>query len=60
MLGRCKNKFYVAHCLKEALAKQSAPHDGVEGSGVYVREIFHGTGLGGKLPMGMKRGVDIL
>ncbi|GAX73110.1 hypothetical protein CEUSTIGMA_g563.t1 [Chlamydomonas eustigma] len=60
MVGRSKNKFYVAHCLKEALTKQSVPHDGVEGSGVYVREIFRGTGLEGRLPMGIKRGVDIL
>lgn len=41
MVGRAKNKFYVAQCLQEALATQSAPHDGVEGTGVYVREVFY-------------------
>lgn len=55
MTGRSKNKFYVAQCLQEALATQSMPHDGIEGTGVYVREVYNG-----KLPMGLKRGVDVL
>ena len=56
MVGRSKNKFYVAQCLQEALGMQSTPHDGVEGTGVYVREVFNNP----KLPMGMERGVHVI
>ncbi len=60
MVGRSKNKFYVAQCLQEALAMQSAPHDGVEGTGVYVREIFNSNRGAKDLPMGMQRGVHVM
>ena len=56
MVGRSKNKFYVAQCLQEALATQSMPHDGVEGTGVYVREVYNAANL----PMGLERGVHVL
>lgn len=59
MFGRFKNKFYVAQCFQEALSMQTTPHDGVEGKGVYVREVFNSR-RGAKLPMGLQRGVDVL
>ena len=40
LIGNAQSKFYVAACLKEALAKQSVPQDGIEGSGVYLREVL--------------------
>jgi hypothetical protein len=46
-----RNKFDVVKCLLEALQKQSTPHDGIEGSGVYAREVFYRP----KLPFGLKR-----
>ena len=38
----------------EAMGNQSLPHDGVEGSGVYMREVY-----AKKLPCGLRRGVDV-
>jgi hypothetical protein len=38
----------------EAMSNQSLPHDGVEGSGVYMREVY-----AKKLPCGLQRGVDV-
>eukprot|EP00195_Chlamydomonas_chlamydogama_P007572 CAMPEP_0202906518 /NCGR_PEP_ID=MMETSP1392-20130828/39235_1 /ASSEMBLY_ACC=CAM_ASM_000868 /TAXON_ID=225041 /ORGANISM="Chlamydomonas chlamydogama, Strain SAG 11-48b" /LENGTH=352 /DNA_ID=CAMNT_0049595063 /DNA_START=164 /DNA_END=1223 /DNA_ORIENTATION=+ len=67
--GRTKNKFYVAHCLLEALTRQSTPYDGIEGTGVYAREVwqpFHNTPARDvpdldlqQLPMGLRRGVHV-
>lgn len=37
--GRRRPKFFVAAGFLEALQHQTVPHDGVEGSGVYVREV---------------------
>lgn len=51
LIGRSKNKFYVAECLKEALAMQTVPHDGVEGTGVYVKEVFKRGGKVMSLPL---------
>lgn len=59
MFGRLANKFYVAQCFQEALALQSVPHDGIEGTGVYVREVFRPP-RGNKLPLGLERGVHVL
>eukprot|EP00798_Chlamydomonas_sp_ICE-L_P027647 gene27647-7286_t len=53
--GRRDNKFFVAQCLMEALQQQSTSYDGVEGTGVYAREVFWAK----KLPEGLLRGVDI-
>jgi hypothetical protein len=53
VFGRSKSRFYMAAAFKEALSQQSVPHDGVEGSGVYVREV-----LKGELPMGLVRDKD--
>lgn len=45
----------------KALTKQTLPHLGVEGSGVYVREVWAGTPFGVKqLPANLIRGVDVL
>jgi hypothetical protein len=33
--------------------QQTLPHDGIEGSGVYVREVLP------RLPTGLRRGVDV-
>ncbi|KAF5828023.1 hypothetical protein DUNSADRAFT_18356 [Dunaliella salina] len=38
--GRRRPKFYVAAGFLEALQHQTVPHDGVEGSGIYVREML--------------------
>jgi len=38
--GRRRPKFYVAAGFLEALHHQTVPHDGVEGSGIYVREML--------------------
>ncbi|GFR46973.1 hypothetical protein Agub_g8625 [Astrephomene gubernaculifera] len=53
--GRRVNKFFVAQCFQEALLKQTTPHDGVEATGMYVREVYHKK----HLPWGLKRGVDV-
>nr|8A22_Be Chain Be, uS5m [Polytomella magna]8APN_Be Chain Be, uS5m [Polytomella magna]8APO_Be Chain Be, uS5m [Polytomella magna] len=37
--GATRNKFFVAKAFFDALQKQTAPHDGVEGTGVYVKEV---------------------
>jgi ribosomal protein S5 len=42
LIRRSTNRFYVAQCFQEALALQNAPHDGVEGTGTYIREVFKG------------------
>jgi hypothetical protein len=39
----------------DRLLGQSVPHDGVEGSGVYMREVFYSR----TLPCGLKRGVGV-
>jgi small subunit ribosomal protein S5 len=39
--ARRKSRLFVATAFQEALQKQCVPHDGVEGSGVYLREVFH-------------------
>ncbi|EFJ40605.1 hypothetical protein VOLCADRAFT_99580 [Volvox carteri f. nagariensis] len=54
--GRVKNKFYVAQCFQEALLKQTTPHDGVEATGMYVREVYARK----ELPYGLRRGVDVI
>lgn len=41
LIGNAQSKFYVAACLKEALAMQNVPQDGIEGSGVYLREVLN-------------------
>lgn len=53
--GRRRNIDNVVKAWLHAVTTQSVPHDGVEGSGVYVREVYHRD----KLPIGLKRGVDI-
>lgn len=52
--GRRRNKLNVIKLWLHALKNQSLPHDGVEGSGVYMREV-----LPGKLPYKLQRGVDV-
>lgn len=54
--GRRKNIRNVVNAFVEALSSQSLPHDGVEGTGVYMREVYHAK----TLPCGLKRGVDVL
>ncbi|GLC61826.1 hypothetical protein PLESTB_001807700 [Pleodorina starrii] len=54
--GNLSNKFYVAQCFQEALLKQTTPHDGVEATGMYVREVYRHK----ELPYGRKRGVDVM
>jgi small subunit ribosomal protein S5 len=39
----------------EAMSNQSLPHDGVEGTGVYMREVYAKK----QLPCGLRRGVDV-
>lgn len=59
--ARRRTRFFVAAALQEALTKQTLPHLGVEGSGVYVREVWAGTPFGVKqLPANLIRGVDVL
>jgi small subunit ribosomal protein S5 len=53
--GRRRNIRNVVHTFVEALLGQSLPHDGVEGSGVYMREVFYSNAL----PCGLKRGVHV-
>jgi len=53
--GRRKNIRNVVNAFVEALSGQSLPHDGVEGTGVYMREVYHAK----TLPCGLKRGVDV-
>lgn len=48
--GRRRPKFYVAAGFLEALQRQSVPHDGVEGSGVYVREVARTGHRGASVP----------
>lgn len=55
LTGRRKNIRNVVHTFVDGLLGQSVPHDGVEGSGVYMREVFHSR----TLPCGLKRGVDV-
>jgi len=66
--GRRKNKGHVLRAFLQAVEGQSLPHDGVEGSGVYVHELAYGSGgsagagkgvAGARLPWKMKRGVDL-
>ncbi|KXZ46345.1 hypothetical protein GPECTOR_44g24 [Gonium pectorale] len=54
--GGRTNKFFVAQCFQEALLSQSTPHDGVEASGMYIREVYSGR----KLPGGLVRGVHVM
>lgn len=53
--GRRRNIDNVVKAFMHAVTSQGLPHDGVEGSGVYVREVYHR----GKLPLGLQRGVDV-
>lgn len=54
--GRRRKHDRVAHTWLRAVAQgQAAPHDGVEGGGVYVREVYHRQ----RLPFGLTRGVDV-
>ena len=50
-----RNRRNVVKLWLAALSSQSLPHDGVEGTGAYVREVYHKT----KLPYKLKRGVDL-
>lgn len=50
VMSRRRQRFFVAAAVLEALQKQNVPHAGVEGSGVYVREVFSR-----RLPMGLQR-----
>jgi ribosomal protein S5 len=63
--GRRKHKAHLLRAFLAAVGGQSLPHDGVEGSGVYVREVLYGAGsagrgggggAGGRLPWKMARG----
>eukprot|EP00879_Flechtneria_rotunda_P001675 GHRR01001835.1.p1 GENE.GHRR01001835.1~~GHRR01001835.1.p1 ORF type:complete len:360 (+),score=95.85 GHRR01001835.1:159-1238(+) len=53
--GRRKNVRNVVQVFVEALTQQSLPHDGVEGSGIYMREVYPRK----QLPCGLVRGVDV-
>jgi small subunit ribosomal protein S5 len=53
--GRRRNIRNVVQTFVEGLLSQSVPHDGVEGSGVYMREVW----MGRQLPCGLKRGVHV-
>uniref|UniRef100_A0A7R9V1V9 S5 DRBM domain-containing protein n=2 Tax=Chlamydomonas euryale TaxID=1486919 RepID=A0A7R9V1V9_9CHLO len=55
LIGAVRNKFFVAQCFQEALARQNAPHDGIEATGVYLRETLRSSG--GGLAVGLQRGV---
>jgi ribosomal protein S5 len=55
--GRTRNKANLVKLFVEALGKQSLPHDGVEGSGVYIREVLRPAGR--RLPYGLQRGVHV-
>jgi small subunit ribosomal protein S5 len=55
LTGRRKNIRNAVQTFVAAMSAQSLPHDGVEGSGVYVRERVGGRDLG----WGLKRGVDV-
>ena len=39
--GRRKNKVNVVKALIGALQKQTTAHDGVEGTGIYMREVYY-------------------
>jgi len=51
----CVLQLIATQLFVEALTTQSVPHDGVEGSGVYMREVYPWK----KLPCGLRRGVDV-
>lgn len=53
--GRRRNVRNVVRLFVDALSSQSLPHDGVEGTGVYLRERYWGH----RLPCGLKRGVHV-
>lgn len=53
--GRRRNIRNVVYTFIDALLGQSLPHDGVEGSGVYMREVYYAK----QLPCGLKRGVHV-
>ena len=53
--GRRRKIDNVVKAWLRAVTSQGVPHDGVEGSGTYVREVFHRA----KLPYGLRRGVDV-
>ena len=55
--GRTRNKANLVKLFVEALGRQTLPHDGVEGSGAYIREVLKPAGR--RLPFGIKRGVDL-
>lgn len=45
-----------SQCFLEALQRQTTPHDGVEATGVYMREVYYRK----QLPCGLKRGADLM
>ncbi len=54
--GNRKNVRNLVQVFVEAMSQQqSPPHDGVEGTGVYMREVYGKA----KLPCGLIRGVDV-
>lgn len=53
--GRRQNIDNVVKAWLQAVCNQAAPHDGAEGSGAYIREVYHRA----KLPYGLQRGVDL-
>jgi ribosomal protein S5 len=55
LTGRRRNVDNVVKAWLQAVTNQSLPHDGVEGSGVYIREVYPRA----KLPFGLRRGVDV-
>lgn len=55
LTGRRKNVRNAVNTFLEGMAGQTMPHDGVEGSGVYVREVYPTS----RLPTGLKRGVHV-
>jgi small subunit ribosomal protein S5 len=66
--GRRKHKHHLLRAFLSAVEGQSCPHDGVEGSGVYVREVAYGAGgtagrgkgvEGARLPFKLRRGRDV-
>eukprot|EP00877_Chromochloris_zofingiensis_P006345 jgi/Chrzof1/1964/Cz10g28050.t1 len=52
--GHNKNRVNAVTAWLDALGTQSIPHDGVEGTGVYMREVYHK-----KLPYKLQRGVHV-
>lgn len=45
-----KNKFDLVKCFLEAMQRQSAAHHGIEGTGVYAKEVYYRP----RLPFGLR------